>query len=925
MTGSRKSAQVHGVGQISQTTPTTICFSFWRFRSTNTLRLGARFGRLGPWLRGIVLVMEFSLGRWCAYISIVPALAVLAAAPQGAKPAESKPFVEGTSDELTRAVPELAGMQFDFNQDRLDGLLAATGEDLAGMFAKLVDIAATEQIHEMRFEDGMDESSRRETDRYLVKLLPKGSPEPFNELRVDPGTGAPAPAPTAGLLVISHFEKLLSYLLPQYREESRFRYLGRTQGAGQDSWVVAFAQHAGSTRLYGHIGLGNGRSALLQGLVWIDVATHRIVRLRTDLLGRGDGLPFETLTTDIAFVPVKFESTGNVLWLPARVTVHARDAGGELHSVHRYSDYFDDNKDAGAPAVPVSGADDSWEMLDRAISLARDGKPAEAIALMREALRLNPEMPAARYHLAAALRDTGDFAGAEAELREALRRSPNLGPAHNFLGILLFKRGDAAGAAAELRASVQLQPQDATVHFNLAKVLEKSDPKAALEEYRMASTLAPDDAAIKARYEQFERAPNAPAAPESTGTTIKVEVRQVLVPVVVTDKQMHHVTGLTQADFRVFEDGVEQKISGFSVENIGAGSPAPVLAAGGPASSGEGLPSPAPPPKPAAVRRTYLICIDSLHTEFANLVHVRTALAKLFASEQAGDAQYVVLTVGTGTQLVEGPTTDPAAVLKAIESKEFQKMYVASRKGSLGADLKDFLRLLNEARQACDAGDVGRCILLVKTARAQARQIAGQERIYNVAFLQLFRNVVEDLARGTGRRTIMLVSDGFGMVPGKQASDLLEAYFGRSEESLGAVDRMTELDPVLRLAANHNIPIYTVDSRGLYTDSFYDASNPGSAGKMGPTLIGVMSRSESEAGDTLREIAAATGGTAFQNNNDIFAGLERAFADGRQYYVLAYAPANANSDGKFRAISVRVRDGKLSVNAKRGYWAEEKP
>ena len=50
-------------------------------------------------------------------------------------------------------------------------------------------------------------------------------------------------------------------------------------------------------------------------------------------------------------------------------------------------------------------------------------------------------------------------------------------------------------------------------------------------------------------------------------------------------------------------------------------------------------------------------------------------------------------------------------------------------------------------------------------------------------------------------------------------------------------------------------------------------------------------------------------------------GLERAFADGRQYYVLAYVPTNTNSDGKFRAISVRVRDGKYVISAKRGYWA----
>jgi tetratricopeptide (TPR) repeat protein len=458
-----------------------------------------------------------------AWLWIVPALAVLgAAAPQGARPAAIKPFVECNSDELTHAVPELAGMQFDSNQDRLDGLLAATGEDLAGMFAGLVDIAATEQIHEMRFEDGMSEASRRETYRYLVRLLGKSSLEPFDELRAEPGTGAPAPAPAAGFLVISHFENLLRYLLPQYREELRFRYLGRAQSAGQDSWLVAFAQHADSTQLHSHVGLRDGRHALLQGLVWIDVASHRIMRLRMDLLERIEGFPFETLTADIAVVPVNFPRIGEVFWLPARVTVHGRYAGGEPHSVHRYSEYrLYGSEDAGIPAMAVSSADDPWELLDRSISLAGESKPAESIALLREALRLNPEMAAARYHLAGTLRETGDLAGAEAELREALRHSPNIGPAHNFLGILLFKRGDVAGAAAELRVSAQLQPKDATVHFNLAQVLENADPSAALDEYRMAATLAPDNAAFKARYEKFERTPHSAVATEAPGLPLR--------------------------------------------------------------------------------------------------------------------------------------------------------------------------------------------------------------------------------------------------------------------------------------------------------------------------------------------------------------------------------------------------------------------
>ena len=52
-------------------------------------------------------------------------------------------------------------------------------------------------------------------------------------------------------------------------------------------------------------------------------------------------------------------------------------------------------------------------------------------------------------------------------------------------------------------------------------------------------------------------------------TTIKVDVTQVLMPVVVTDKAGHHVNGLKAADFHLHEDGVEQDIVGFATSWTG--------------------------------------------------------------------------------------------------------------------------------------------------------------------------------------------------------------------------------------------------------------------------------------------------------------------------------------------------------------------
>jgi len=285
--------------------------------------------------------------------------------------AQNKPFVECDRAELVQAVPELAGIQFEPSEDRLDGLLDATGDRLGRMFAKLVGFSASEEIHEMRFEDSMGEASRRERFRYVVR--------PPEEFRTDPNSDlAVQVPPKSDFLVAGHFFRLLRYLLPEYRDQSRFRYLGRWKGSGQDDFVVAFAQRPEGTELPSHIQIGGGRTASLQGLVWIDSATNRIVRLRLDLLGHLEDFPFKTLTTDLSLAPMNFPSMGTEFLLLARVTVHARYGEGEVHSVHRYSGYrlagAAEESHASITTPEAASAEDSWELLGRGISLVRENK-----------------------------------------------------------------------------------------------------------------------------------------------------------------------------------------------------------------------------------------------------------------------------------------------------------------------------------------------------------------------------------------------------------------------------------------------------------------------------------------------------------------------------------------------------------------------
>lgn len=130
-----------------------------------------------------------------------------------------------------------------------------------------------------------------------------------------------------------------------------------------------------------------------------------------------------------------------------------------------------------------------------------------------------------------------------------------------------------------------------------------------------------------------------------------------------------------------------------------------------------------------------------------------------------------------------------------------------------------------------------------------------------------------------------------------------------------------EFEPILQLAAATNVTIDTIDSRGLYGQKAFDASTLATSAVVNGAVGRVERDMASADGNTLTEIAAATGGIAFHDSNDLLGGLQRAFADGRDYYTIAYVSGNANPDGKFRAITVQVRDRHAVVNAKRGYWA----
>lgn len=419
--------------------------------------------------------------------------------------------------------------------------------------------------------------------------------------------------------------------------------------------------------------------------------------------------------------------------------------------------------------------------------------------------------------------------------------------------------------------------------------------------------------------------------------TIRVDVRQVLVPVVVTDKKGHHVGGLRASDFRIFEDGVEQKIASFStsvaasVDDIGALSRGPA----GEGRGGQGGP-----------RRTFVICIDTLHASPSSAARIRQALESLFEKEKPEDAQYVLIGIGRRLQVLVPATTNPLGLLVKIRGKEWEGAMGGLDASALAAQLAGIRRRMDEFCKRCACGTDSRrsnCDPEIDTLKQSIDQEAAQWAAATHGMVEQFQSVVEELAKLPTGRTLILVSDGFPTDARREFYETVAEYLPDRPQFKVDNSALPELRHALQVAAARNITIDTIDARGGSTASLgggMDAGNAsGAAGdysvlgtnrssgpvrRVAPVDVVADTQSTSVAPDrsaAMDRLARATGGISYPAGGDLLKQLRGALADGREYYMIAYVPKNGALDGRFRAITVESMRPNLTIRAKAGYWA----
>jgi len=387
-----------------------------------------------------------------------------------------------------------------------------------------------------------------------------------------------------------------------------------------------------------------------------------------------------------------------------------------------------------------------------------------------------------------------------------------------------------------------------------------------------------------------------PAPPLKLG----VETRLVLVDLVVLDKSDKVVSGLTQGDFVVREDGKERPIVSFTTfTRSGPAVAAPVE------TPGQGAPS-APPATQSAAASTVLFVDDQQLTpqDAARLLPALKKLVDVIA-EQQGVLMLVAPASDVG--LADQPAKNRAGFREAIDQ-------IVGRRVSDRSDLpisdaeailadqgdSDVIQRLASRfvylNPSANAGgnQIYRFEMAKDMAKARATEIAREARLRREGAYRLLNGSLNWLSTRPGRRSIVMVSGGY-------ASD-------KDDRSMREI---------VNRSLRANVPVHFLDARGLQGMSRFLGAEYREAlehdGMEAPLAF-----SEEAAGAS--GLAADTGGLYLRNTNDMEKGLARIVDMTATYYVLGYEPPESRGKPGFRKIKVEVAKKGLKVTARRGYF-----
>jgi len=396
---------------------------------------------------------------------------------------------------------------------------------------------------------------------------------------------------------------------------------------------------------------------------------------------------------------------------------------------------------------------------------------------------------------------------------------------------------------------------------------------------------------IRAQTQRPAASPTPPDEPD----VVKITTSLIQVDVTVLDSRGKIITDLKPEELEIYENGKKQSITNFSfVSNVRERIEQPdKVEKNAPA-------VPTTPLRQENVRRTVALVVDDLTLSFESVYYVRRALKK-FVDEQMQEGDLVaIIRAGAGIGALQQFTSDKRMLYAAIEKVRWNP----SGAGGIGAFAPLEAKPPTEPTPEPEPGE--------RTPEGLQREFNDFRTNYFVTgTLGAVNYVVRGMAELPGRKSIMLLSDGFKLF---------------NKDAGGSIESSRIMDSLRRLVDQANrssVVIYTLDARGLQVTGLTAADN--TQGRTSEEIREEERNRGIELQDTqdgLIFLAEETGGFAIINNNDLASGIRRVLDD-QSYYLVAYEPEGETFDPKtrrFNRLDIKVLRKGASVRYRSGFF-----
>jgi len=373
--------------------------------------------------------------------------------------------------------------------------------------------------------------------------------------------------------------------------------------------------------------------------------------------------------------------------------------------------------------------------------------------------------------------------------------------------------------------------------------------------------------------------------------------------VVVLDKKGHPAGGLTQDDFRIFDNGHEQQIVHFVAAStaVSASTPAP-----SPLVIGN-----RPQTQAETSRTTTAILVDENMAHSVNAIDYRHGIQS---------ARLEVL------RFLKTLHPGDRVALSALRRGRVVVIHdYADDSASLAAAAKSLGEGLLQAGIPLEAG---------RTGQAGTHGGTGSEAVNNLRMFRMdkaLKSIIRHLQGVPGRKNLIWISTTFpstvtDFIPSLMAAER-DAATPRPRAPLPTPPRIwTQSNnegfvEIARRLRNANISIYPMDPQGLVGPLSLAGSGADSQYRPPHQMPSTFFlRQQWSAMDLL---ASETGGRAFYDTNVLSGHLRQVVDETRVAYVLGYYPGDDAWDGEYHKIEVKLKGDNLVALCRKGYFASD--